>query len=233
MPWRGYPSIVFLSHFHSLWSRAFRAKGIIMINNGFYYLVNTQAEFDTTYMASVIKDMNNFKDIDTVEVFYQAIGNSLDSFDTKGRELAIVALHYEYQTVFTLAQTVSKELNLQFIDKTYRAKAVEITRLRAIKAINPEPTPEPKRACYLKELNTAELAVLPIRIMPNIYYGVDNDGNSYEYKREATYIQALKITNPRKIKIGKLAIRTVVTTAKAQIALNIEYNHKVKELFCA
>ena len=213
-----------------------------MINNGFYYSTNTQAEFDSTFMASVIKDMSSFKDIDTVEIFYQAIGNSLDSFDTKGRELAIAALNYEYQTVFTLAQTVSKELNLQFTDKTYRAKAVEVTRLRAIKAINPEPTPEPKRACYLKELNTAELAVMPIRIMPNIYFGFDNEGNSYEYKREDTYIEALKITKPRKIKVEKIAIVRAVPTAKAQktdiwkeaqIALNTEYNQKVKELFCA
>ena len=211
-----------------------------MINNGFYYSTNTQAAFDSTFMASVIKNMSNFKDIDTVEVFYQAIGNSLDSFDTKGRELAIVALHYEYQTVFTLAQTVSKELNLQFIDKTYRAKAVEITRLRAIKSINPEP--KTKHTCYVTELNTAELAVMPIRIMPNIYFGFDNEGNSYEYKREDTYIEALKITKPRKIKVERIAIVRAVPTAKAQktdiwkeaqIALNTEYNQKVKELFCA
>ena len=209
-----------------------------MINNGFNYLANTQSEFDSTFMASVIKDMNSFRDIDTVEVFYQAISNSLEGFDTKGRELAIAALNYEYQTVFTLAQTVSKELKLQFTDKSYRAKAVEVTRLRAIKAINPEPTPEPKRACYLKELNTAELAVLPIRIMPNIYYGVDNDGNSYEYKREDKYLKLLKITKPRKIKVGRVPIvrakaQKTDMWKEAQIALITEYNHKVKELLCA
>jgi len=214
-----------------------------MINNGFYYLTNTQTEFNTTLMASLIKDMNsfggcNFRDIDIAETFYQAISNSLDGFDAKGRELAIVALHYEYQTVFTLAQAVCKELKLQFTDKSYRAKAVEVIRLRAIKAIKPRPKPEPKRACYLTELNTAELAVMPIRIMPNIYFGFDNSGNSYEYKREDTYIEALKITKPRKIRVGRVPIvrakaQKIDMWKEAQIALITEYNHKVKELLCA
>ena len=83
---------------------------------------------------------------------------------------------------------------------------------------------------------------MPICIMPNIYFGFYNSGDSYEYKRENTYIKALKTSKPRKIRVDKVAIREAVTTGKAyktdiwkeaQRALISEYNHKVKELFCA
>lgn len=209
------------------------------------YSTNTQAEFDKTFMASVIKAMNSLegyklREVDIVEAFTLAISFNLEGFDIKGREFAEVALTYDYQTTFTLSQAVSEELKLQFTDKSYRAKAVEVTRRQAIKALKPKPKTKHTHTCYVTELNTAELDVMPIRIMPNIYFGFDNSGNSYEYKREDTYIEALKITKPRKIKVGIVAIRTVVTTGKAQKtdiwkeaqrALITEYNHKVKELF--
>lgn len=215
-----------------------------MINNKFYYSTNTQTEFDKTFMASVIKAMNSLegyklRDIDTVDNFYQAIKLYADGFCSKGKEFAQVALTYEYQTVFILAQTVSKELKLQFTDKSYRAKAVEVTRLKALKAIQPKPKTKHTHS-YVTELDTSELAVMPIRIMPNIYFGFYNSGDSYEYKREDTYVEALKITKPRKTKVGIVPIKMAVTTGKAhktdiwkeaQRALITEYDHKVKELF--
>ena len=204
------------------------------------YRANTQTEFDKTFMAPVIKAMKGLEDMDTVDNFYQAIKLYADGFCSKGKEFAQVALTYEYQTIFTLAQTVSKALKLPFTDKSYRAKAVEVTRQLAIKALKPKPKTKPTHTKYVTKLNIAELAVMPIRIMPNIYFGFYNSGNSFEYKRDNAYIEALKTPKPRKIGVDIAPIRAAVTTGKAhktdiwkeaQRALITEYNHKVKELF--
>lgn len=208
----------------------------------FEYELNTQEEFNKTFMASVIKAMHSL-DEDMVDMFYLAIKLYAEGFCSKGKVYAQVALTHNYQTIFTLAQTVSKELNLQFIDNSHRAGWVETTKREALKAIKAlKPKTKHKHTCYVTELNTAELAVMPIRIMPNIYFGFYDSGDSYEYKRDDAYAEALKITKPRKIKVGIVPIRRVVTTAKAQktdtwkeaqIALITEYDQKVKELFCA
>ena len=206
-----------------------------------YKTATTQKEFDNNFMRAVTKNARGLVDIDIVDNFFIALGVTQTD-----REFVLTAVNYEYEYVLELAQSICKELGITFVDKTQRKLKVLSNQREAIKKLKAlehnEPKPEPKRACYLKELNTAELAVKPIRIMPNIYFGFDNSGNSYEYKREDTYIEALKITKPRKIKVTKVAIRTAVTTAKAQktdiwkeaqIALIAEYNHKVKELLCA
>lgn len=214
-------------------------------NTKLAYNTNTQAEFDKTFMASVIRAMNSLelskvKDKDMVEGFYQALKFNLECFGTKGKELAQIALTHNYEYIFTLAQAVSKELNLQFTDNSHRAGRVEATQKLLIIALTSEPKPKPKRAKYIKELNIAEVAVMPICTMPNIYFGVFISGKSFEYKRENTYAKALKITKPRKIKVEIVPIVRAVTTAKAQKtdmwikahkALIAEYDQKVKELF--
>ena len=162
----------------------------------FEYDLNTQKEFEEEVMASVFKKMDSLKDIDIVDMFYKALGLNAEGF-CKGKEYAQVALTHNYQYVFELAQTISKELNLQFTDMRYRAKAVEVTRLKAIKALNNVPKPKPKRAKYISELNIAEVAVMPICTMPNIYFGFYNSGKRFEYKRDKEYLNALKITKPQ------------------------------------
>jgi len=216
-------------------------------NTRLAYTTNTQAEFDKTFIVSVIRAMSSLellkiKDTDMVECFYQALSFNLEGFDTKGKELAQVALTHNYEYISTLAQKVSKELNLQFTDMSNRDKAVEVTRREALKALSSKPKPKPKQAVYVKELNIKKVAVMPIRIMPNVYIGVFISGERFEYKREDNYLEALEITTPSKVKVERVPIVRAVPTAKAQktdtwkkaqIALNTEYNQKVKELFCA
>ena len=216
-------------------------------NTRLAYSTNTQVEFDNTFMISVTRAMSSLelskvKDTDMVECFYQALKFNLEGFDTKGKVYAQVALTHNYEYVSNLVQTVSKELNIQFTDMSNRDKAVEATQKLLLKAISSKPKPKSKRAEYITELNIAEVAVMPIRTMPNIYFGFYNSGKSFEYKREDNYLEALKITTPHKVKVEIVPIVRAIPTAKApktdkwvkkQIALNTEYNQKVKELFCA
>ena len=216
-------------------------------NTRLAYTTNTQAEFDKTFIVSVIRAMSSLalskaKDKDMVECFYQALKFNLERFDTKGKAYAQIALTYEYQTVSKLVKTVCKELNLQFTDMSNRDKAVEVTRREALKALSSKPKPKPKQAVYVKELNIKKVAVMPIRTIPNIYFGFYNSGDRFEYKRDKEYLETLTITTPHKVKVERVPIVRAVPTAKApktdkwkkaQIALNTEYNQKVKELFCA
>ena len=143
--------------------------------------------------------------------------------------------------VFTKLQEIESQIDgeLKQIDKKMKELKQQRLKLTGLqKALKPKT--KPTHTKYVTELNIAEVAVMPIRIMPNIYFGFYNSGKRFEYKRDKEYLNALKITKPRKIKVGRVPIRTAVTTAKAQktdmwkeaqIALNTEYNHKVKELF--
>ena len=186
-------------------------------NTRLAYSTSTQVEFDNTFMASVTRAMSSLelskvKDIDMVECFYQALSFNLEGFDTKGKVYAQAALTHNYEYVSNLAQTVSKELKIQISDNSHRAKVAEATQKMALKALTSEP--KPKKAVYVKELNIAEVAVMPIRIMPNVYIGVFISGEIFEYERDKEYLNTLEITTPSKV--------------KTQTALNTEYNQKVE-----